>query len=226
MEGTRTTTRDVESTRKELHPERAPETDRLLAVLDDAVSALRRAELPFLLMGGLATSVLGRDRRVTDVDLFVQDRDVAQALAVLEAAGFETMVVSPNWLAKGFKDGVLVDVISRSTHDISLTDEILEHAVEIDVQGRRLPCVAPEDLIVMKAVATTEDTARYWYDALGLLGRPDLDWGYLARRAKQHGARRVASLLFFAQSMDLLVPDGVVDELIDAVRPAAGRTDG
>jgi predicted nucleotidyltransferase len=226
MEGTRTTTRDVESTRKELHPERAPETDRLLAVLDDAVSALRRAELPFLLMGGLATSVLGRDRRVTDVDLFVQDRDVAQALAVLEAAGFETMVVSPNWLAKGFKDGVLVDVISRSTHDISLTDEILEHAVEIDVQGRRLPCVAPEDLIVMKAVATTEDTARYWYDALGLLGRPDLDWAYLLRRSKQHGARRVASLLFFAQSMDLLVPDDVVDELMDAVRPAAGRTDG
>lgn len=226
MEGTRTTTRDIESTRKEMHPERAPETDRLLAVLDDAVSALRRADLPFLLMGGLATSVLGRDRRVTDVDLFVHDGEVAQALAVLEAAGFETMVVSPNWLAKGFKDGVLVDVISRSTHDISLTDEILEHAIEIDVEGRRLPCVAPEDLIVMKAVATTEDTARYWYDALGLLGRPDLDWGYLVRRARQHGARRVASLLFFAQSMDLLVPDDVLDELIDAVRPAAGRTDG
>jgi hypothetical protein len=94
------------------------------------------------------------------------------------------------------------------------------------VEGRRLPCVAPEDLIVMKAIATTEDTARYWFDALGLLGRPDLDWTYLVRRAKQHGARRVAALLFFAQSMDLLVAEEVVDELIDAVRPAAGRADG
>jgi predicted nucleotidyltransferase len=226
MEGTRTTTSDIESTRREMHPERPPETDLLLAVLDDAVVALRRAQLQFLLMGGLATSVLGRGRRVTDVDLFVHDRDVARVLAVLEAAGFETMIVAPNWLAKGFKDGVLVDVISRSTHDISLTDEILDHAIEIEVEGRRLPCVAPEDLIVMKAVATTEDTARYWYDALGVLGRPDLDWEYLVRRAKQHGARRVASLLFFAQSMDLLVPDDVVDQLIDAVRPAAGRADG
>jgi predicted nucleotidyltransferase len=226
MEGSRTTTTDIETARREAHPERAPETDRLLAVLDDAVGALRGADLTFLLMGGLASSILGRARRVTDVDLFVHGHDVAEALAVLEAAGFETMVVSPNWLAKGFKDGVLVDVISRSTHDIALTDEIIEHAIEIDVKGRRLPCVAPEDLIVMKAIATTEDTLRYWYDALGLLGRPDLDWGYLVRRAKQHGARRVASLLFFAQSMDLLVPDGVVDELIDAVRPAAGRTDG
>ena len=226
MEGTRTTTSDIESTRREMHPERAPESELLLAVLDDAVAAIRRAQLPFLLMGGIATSALGRSRRVTDVDLFVHDRDVAQVLAVLEAAGFEIMVVAPNWLAKGFKDGVLVDVISRSTHDISLSDEILDHAIEIDIEGRRLPCVAPEDLIVMKAVATTEDTARYWYDALGLLGRADLDWGYLVRRAKQHGARRVAALLFFAQSMDLLVPDEVVDQLIDAVRPAAGRTDG
>jgi predicted nucleotidyltransferase len=225
MEGTPTTTRDLESTRRGMHPERPPETELLLAVLDDAVAALRGAQLPFLLMGGLATSVLGRGRRVTDVDLFVHDRDVAQALTVLEAADFETMVASPNWLAKGFKDGVLVDVISRSTHDISLTDEILEHAIEIDVEGRRLPCVAPEDLIVMKAVATTEDTARYWYDALGLLGRPDLDWEYLVRRGKQHGARRVASLLFFAQSMDLLVPEGIVDKLMDAVR-TAGRPDG
>jgi predicted nucleotidyltransferase len=217
---------DIETARKERHPERPPESDRLLAVLDDAVGALRGADVPFLLMGGLATSVLGHARSVTDIDLFVRDRDVGPALSALRAAGFETMVVSPNWLAKGFKDGVLVDVISRSTHDISLTDEILERAIDIDVQGRRLPCVAAEDLIVMKAVATTEDTARYWYDALGLVGRPDLDWTYLVRRAKQHGARRVAALLFFAQSMDLLVPDEVVDELLDAVRPDPGRTDG
>jgi predicted nucleotidyltransferase len=216
---------DIETARKEAHPDRPPDGERLLAALDDAVGAFRRANVSFLLMGGLATSVLGRGRRVTDIDLFVHDRDVRPALAALRSAGFETMVVSPNWLAKGFKDGVLVDVISRSTHDISLSEEILERAIEIDVEGRRLPCVAPEDLIVMKAVATTEDTARYWYDALGLLGRPDLDWAYLARRAKQHGARRVAALLFFAQSMDLLVPDEIVDELLDAIRRVPRRTD-
>ena len=218
-------TMDIETARKEVHPRSPPDGDRLLAVLDDAVGALRRADVRFLLMGGLATSVLGRARRATDIDLFVHDRDVGAALAALGASGFETIVVSPNWLAKGLKDDVVVDVISRSTHDISLSEEIVEHAIEIDVQGRPLPCVAPEDLIVMKAVATTEDTARYWYDALGLLGRQDLDWEYLMRRAKQHGARRVAALLFFAQSMDLLVPEAIVDDLLDAVRPGPARTD-
>jgi predicted nucleotidyltransferase len=210
---------DIESLRKELHPEDPPEADRLLHILDEAVAILRAADITFLLMGGIATSVLGRDRRVTDIDLFVRDRDVRPALAAFEAAGFETLIVSPNWLAKALKDDVLVDVISRSTHDISLTDEILEHAVEVDVHGRLLPCVAPEDLIVMKAVATGEDTSRYWHDALSLVGRPDLDWAYLMRRARQHGVRRILSLLFFAQSIDLLVPEEVVAELLEAVRP-------
>lgn len=212
---------NIESARKEAHPEERPEEARLLAVLDDAVAALRRAGTPFLLMGSIATSAMGRRRAVTDIDLFVRDHDVGSALAALGEDGFETMVVSKNWLAKAFKDDVLVDVISRSTHDITLTDEILAQAVEIDVAGRHLPAVSSEDLIVMKAVATSEDTSRYWFDALGLLGRPDLDWSYLARRAKQHGARRVLSLLFFARSIDLIVPDEILDELQDAVRPVA-----
>jgi predicted nucleotidyltransferase len=217
---------DIESVRKTTHPGDAPDPERLLAVLDEAVASLEGAGITYLLMGGVATSALGRGRTVTDIDVFVHDRDVPSALDALGAAGFETIVVSPNWLAKGLKDGVLVDVISRSTHDISLTDEVLEHAVRIDVQGRRLPSVGPEDLIVMKAVATTEDTARYWYDALGLLGRHDLDWSYLARRARQHGAGRILALLFFARSMDLLVPDAIVDDLLESLRPVASDAGG
>jgi predicted nucleotidyltransferase len=214
---------DIASVRKEVHPQEVPEPAVLLRVLDETVEVLRDAEVSFLVMGGLATSVLGRPRRVTDIDLFVRDPDVEPALSALAAAGFDTIVVSPNWLAKAFKHDVLVDVISRSTHDITLTDEIVEHAVEIDVEGRRLSSVSPEDLIVMKAVATDEDTPRYWHDALSLLGRADLDWGYLVHRARKHGARRVLSLLFFAQSIDLLVPDEAVSELLEAVR--TGGTD-
>jgi predicted nucleotidyltransferase len=187
---------------------------------------LRAADVTFLLMGGLATSVLGRGRRVTDIDLFVRTADVPATLAALAGAGFETLVVSPNWLAKAIKDDVLVDVISRSTHDISLTDEVLAHAVEVEIDGRRLASVSPEDLIVMKAVATDEDTSRYWHDALSLLGRSDLDWAYLVHRARKHGARGVLSLLFFAQSIDLLVPEEVVAELLEAVRPVGSEAGG
>jgi len=217
---------DIEALRKEAHPREQPDPERLLEILDETVEALRAADVTFLLMGGLASSVLGRGRRVTDIDLFVRDPDVRPVLDALAGAGFETLVVSPNWLAKAIKDDVLVDVISRSTHGISLTDEILEHAIEVDVHGRKVRSVSPEDLIVMKAVATDEDTARYWHDALSLLVRPDLDWGYLVHRAKKHGARRVLSLLFFARSIDLLVPEEVITELLEAVRPVGSEAHG
>jgi predicted nucleotidyltransferase len=217
---------DIDRVRKEFHPTEQPDTERLLAILDESVEILRAANITFLLLGGLATSALGRRRRVTDIDVFVRDPDVQPALQAFAGAGFETLVISPNWLAKALKNDVLVDVISRSTHDIGLTDEILEHAVEVEIEGRRLPSVSPEDLIVMKAVATDEDTVRYWHDALSLLGRPDLDWPYLVHRARKHGARRVLSLLFFAQSMDLLVPHDVIEELLEAVRPIGSEARG
>ena len=174
-------------------------------------------------MGGLATSVLGRGRGVTDVDLFVRGSRRRGHPAALEMSGFETMVVSPNWLAKGFKNGVLVDVISRSTHDITLTDESWSAASMSTSTGgafRALPPRSDRD----ESGGDDRGHLRYWYDALSLLGRPDLDWDYLARRAKQHGAKRLTAFLFFAASMDLLVPDEIVEELLDAVRPVASRT--
>ena len=77
--------------------------------------------------------------------------------------------------------------------------------------------MSPEDLVVMKAIATSEDTPRYWYDAVAIIAQTELDWDYLVTRAKQHGARRVLSLLLFADSLDLVVPPGPVETLFDAI---------
>ncbi len=52
-----------------------------------------------------------------------------------------------------------------------------------------------------------------------MLARADIDWQYLLRRARQHGARRVLSLLIYAQSNDLVVPPEIVGELFDMVQP-------
>jgi hypothetical protein len=76
----------------------------------------------------------------------------------------------------------------------------------------------------MKASAAGEDTARYWYDALGILSRADLDWPYLVARARQHGARRTLSLLLFASSVDLVVPSEPMAELWAAVHDDRGAT--
>jgi hypothetical protein len=75
----------------------------------------------------------------------------------------------------------------------------------------------------MKAVAASEDTPRYWYDAIAMIGQTELDWEYLVSRARQRGARRILSLLLFADSVDLVVPPEPIESLFEAVgsrRPA------
>jgi predicted nucleotidyltransferase len=189
----------------------------LLAALDDATAALGDGDVTYLVMGGIASAAFGRPRATWDIDLFVRMSDVDRALDALRARGFATEVVYEHWLSKAKRDGVTVDVIGRSTPDILLDDEMLSRAVTREYQGRRLTLVPPEDLVVMKALAASEDTPRYWYDALGVIGHTDLDYDYLIKRARASGARRVLALLLYAWSNDLVVPTDVLRTLFELV---------
>jgi hypothetical protein len=79
--------------------------------------------------------------------------------------------------------------------------------------------IPPEDLFVIKAISFDEQSNRHWFDALGLLAVRPLDWSYLVARAR-HGARRVLSLLVFAQADDLIVPEHAIQALHRAVYEA------
>jgi predicted nucleotidyltransferase len=194
----------------------ADDVDVFLAVLDDTLTAMREANVPFLLIGGIGSAVFGRDRGTRDIDLFVRPEMAKKALEALDDRGFETRVEYEHWLSKGFKDGVLVDVIFRSSRDVLLTEEMLERARMMPFRGREVPVAPPEDLVVMKAIAASEDTPRYWYDAVAIIAQTELDWEYLVTRAKQHGARRILSLLLFAESLDLVVPPAPIERLYEA----------
>jgi len=99
---------------------------------------------------------------------------------------------------------------------------MLAHARPVDLSGVRVCMVSPEDLIVIKAVVHDEQSPRHWFDALAMLSRTDLDWEYLLQRARK-AARRVLSLLLYAQSNDVLVPDTVVRRLFQMVTESEER---
>src|SRR5262249_5832294 len=73
----------------------------------------------------------------------------------------------------------------------------------------KVPVLGPEDLVVTKALAHGEETSHYWWDALAIIAKCELDWDYLVHRARR-GPRRMLSLLLYAQSTDLAVPDPVI----------------
>lgn len=196
-----------------------------LAALDETIAALAAHDIPYVLMGGIASACMGRPRWTHDIDLFVGPQDARRVLDALAAAGFETEETYPDWLFKASKHGELVDIIFRSAGDIYVDEEMLARAREREFMGRRVRIIPPEDLLVVKAVVHAEHMPRHWHDALALLASCDeLDWDYLVRRARK-GVRRVLSLLLYAQSNDLIVPWKPVRELfrlIDDPGTAAG----
>ena len=181
-------------------------------VLGEVVAALDRGGVDYVLMGGIASTGLGRPRWTHDIDVFVRPSGADAALDALADASFETERTDPAWLFKAFKQSVMVDVIFHSTGGFYLDDEMLARSVERQFLGHRLRLIAPEDLLVIKAAVHDERGPRHWHDALGVIGVNDLDWDYLLRRARR-APRRVLSLLVYAHSLDINVPNYVVREL-------------
>ena len=110
-----------------------------------------------------------------------------------------------------------VDLIFRTAGEMHLDDEMLSRALPHDADGTTIRLIPAEDLAVMKAVLYEEHRPFEWFDALALVSRPDLDWEYLVRRALRHGAQRVLSLVLYARSSGVAVPDRVVENLVSAV---------
>jgi predicted nucleotidyltransferase len=189
-------------------------SDDVHAALSDVITAVEGAGIPYVLIGGLASSVLGRGRCTGDIDLLVKPEDARPVLRVLEPHGFETEEINPHWLFKATRGGVLVDVLFKTTGDIYLDDEMLERAVTRTFRDVPVRVVAPEDLVVIKAIVHNEETPRHWHDALGIVAAGPLDWDYLVRRARK-SPRRVLSLLLYALSIDLVVPPEPIRRLYE-----------
>jgi predicted nucleotidyltransferase len=182
-------------------------------VAGEAIEVLTAEEIPFVVAGGLASAALGRARWTHDVDLFVPHDQADPALEALGAAGFSTHRAFPEWLHKATKEGVLVDVIFRSSGDVLVDEEMLARARILEFKGLTAPFISPEDLLVVKALAHEEGQPHQWFDALGLMTRSPLDWSYVVSRARRHGTQRVLSLLLYARSADIGVPDAPLQAL-------------
>jgi len=192
-----------------------------LRILGEATGSLEAAGIGYGLMGGIASAVFGRARSTLDVDIFVRPQDAAPAQALLAAAGFEPKPSQHNWLRKCVKDRVLVDLIFTAKGGIYLDEEMLARIRPVAYRGLSLRVVPPEDLVVMKAIASDHDTPGYWHDALGIIAGSDLDWDYLLRRARI-GPRRVLALLLHAEADDMVVPRQVIRSLFDSIYAEAG----
>jgi hypothetical protein len=186
--------------------------DDFVKAFHTACDALGGAEVPYLYMGGIASIVHGRTSWTHDLDVFIRRADEPAATEALVAAGFRLDPTPSSWFSKLWMEDVFLDMIYSSSGQLELDDAMLERGEWAEVWGRKVPVLGREDLVVTKALAHGEETAHYWWDALAIIAKGELDWDYLLTRAR-HGPRRVLSLLLYAQSTDLAVPDHVIRRL-------------
>lgn len=197
-------------------PSTAGAEDTFRQVFEAAIGGVEAARIPYLLIGGVGSASLGRPRWTRDIDILVAPVDADRTLEALERAGFETEKTNEHWIYKATMDDIVVDLIFKAMGDVYLDENMLSRAQRADFLGVSAQVAPPEDQIVIKALAHDEQSARHWNDAMSLIAACDLDWDYVLERSVR-GPRRVLSLLIYAQSNDLVVPNWVIQKMYDTI---------
>jgi predicted nucleotidyltransferase len=162
--------------------ETEPSFDELLETLKLAAATLRDAEVPFVLGGGLAIWARGGPETEHDVDLFVKPEDAERAWTALEDAGFRTEDPPEDWLYKGFRGDVMVDLIYAPS-GLAVNDEFLGRADVLEVQALRMPVMRASDVLVAKLLAMREHEVDYdQVLELARTVREQIDWDEVRER--------------------------------------------
>jgi hypothetical protein len=132
----------------------------MLPSLKKAVAALRDAEIPFVLAGGVASWARGGPETDHDLDFMIKPEDAERALETLAEVGMRPEKPPEPWLYKAYDDGVLLDLIF-SPSGLDVTDEVIERSDELEVFAMPMRVLRPEDLLVTKLCAMTEHTIDY-----------------------------------------------------------------
>src|SRR5688500_12114557 len=104
----------------------------LIEAMKAAAAALRDADVPYLLGGGLAAWARGGPPTEHDVDFFVRPEDAERGLAALVEAGMRPDRPPEGWLLKAWYEDTLVDLIFDPAGG-PITDEHFERAERLEV---------------------------------------------------------------------------------------------
>jgi Uncharacterised nucleotidyltransferase len=205
--------------------------DRCQGELDaraDALRALAGSRVRFLVSGAYAFfEYTGIFRDTKDLDLFIRERDLEDALAVLESAGFRTHIEDSTWIAKGFRGEWFVDLIFSSGNGVAVVDDLwFEHARSGRVMGVDVLLSPPEEMIWSKAFVLERERydgadVNHLFRAMG----EELDWDRLLFRFDRYWEVLLSHVLLFRFAYPgerSKVPDRVMDALLARARAELG----
>ncbi len=194
----------------------------------DALRAFAASHVPVLVAGAYAfCEYTGIFRDTKDLDLFLRERDLEDAFAVLERAGFRTELEDPAWIGKGYRGDWFVDLIFSSGNGVAVVDDLwFEHARPTRVMGVDVLLAPPEEMIWSKAFVLERER----YDGadvnhlLRAVGE-ELDWDRLLFRFDRYWEVLFSHLMLFRFAYPgerSKVPDRVMDALTSRITEELG----
>jgi hypothetical protein len=180
--------------------------DALRVTMKKAAAALRDADVPYMLGGGLACWARGGPETDHDLDFMVKPEDAERAQKALMAAGMTPEDPPEDWLLKAYdSNDVLVDIIFRPASG-PITDEAFARAEEREVDALRMRLMALEDILVTKLLALSE--THLDYGSLLDIARPlreQIDWDQVRRRAAESPYAR--GFFALAEELEIIPPE-------------------
>jgi hypothetical protein len=158
--------------------------NHIKASLRRAAGALKRADVPFVLGGGLAIYARGGPATGHDLDLMVKPEDAERALSALEAEGMKVEKPPEGWLYKAWDGDVLIDLIFRPVGE-PVDDALFARADDLEVDAVPMRVMSVDDVMVTKLKALDEhelDYERPLEFARSL--REQIDWESVRQRTR------------------------------------------
>ncbi|HET7648438.1 MAG TPA: nucleotidyltransferase family protein [Gaiellaceae bacterium] len=161
--------------------------DRLLTAMKHGAAALRDANVPFALAGGLAVYARGGPPTEHDVDFLVRDEDAASAVRVLEEVGFRAEQPPEGWLHKVFDEsGEMIDLIFAPNNKPEVVAGMLERASEVEVYAITMPVMTVTDVLATKLLTLKEHEVDYDSSLeIARTCREQIDWDALREQTAE-----------------------------------------
>ncbi len=154
----------------------------LIEAMKVAAAALRDAEVPYLLGGGLAAWARGGPPTEHDVDLFVKEEDAERALAALVEAGMTPERPPEGWLVKAWHGETLIDLIFHPAGG-PVGQQHFDRAEALEVMAQPMLVASLDDVVATKLLAISEQSPDF-SSVLELARslREQIDWDFVRER--------------------------------------------
>lgn len=161
-----------------------------------AAVTLKKANVPFMLGGGLACWARGGPETYNDLDLVVKPEDAERTLQALVDIGMRPEQPPEDWLLKAWDGEVLIDLIFRPL-GLEITDETISSADQLNVFSIQAPVMTVEDVLSTKLLALGEHNLDYEHVLqIARALREQINWEHVrARTAESPYARAFFALL-------------------------------